>query len=208
MTPLRSAAIAIALLTSFTLAGCDNNDKPQEAQSAPASTSTSSTPQDTPKAAKPDSEKIKQLAKSSEGKPLTLVDASEVQLDGAAALVLTFSIPLNPDQNFAQTVHVVDKKNGKVDGAWELAPNLKELRLRHLEPNRELLVSVDRGLQALNNATFSIDYEKPLTTRDIQPTVGFASRGSLLPGKVVEGLPVIALNVEIIDFTFYRVQPD
>ncbi len=211
MTPLRSAAIAIALLTSFTLAGCDNNDKPQEAQSAPASTSASSTPpapQETPAPAKPDAEKIKQLAKSSEGKPLTLVDASEVQLDGAAALVLTFSVPLNPDQNFAQTVHVVDKKNGKVDGAWELAPNLKELRLRHLEPNRELLVSVDRGLQAINNATFGIDYEKTITTRDIQPTVGFASRGSLLPGKVVEGLPVIALNVDNIDVNFYRVKPE
>ncbi|MCS5948858.1 hypothetical protein LNP05_24680 [Klebsiella pneumoniae subsp. pneumoniae] len=25
-----------------------------------------------------------------------------------------------------------------MDGAWELAPNLKELRLRHLEPKREL----------------------------------------------------------------------
>jgi len=208
MTPLRSAAIAIALLTTFILAGCDNNDKPQDVPSAPASTSTSSTPQEPPTAAKPDAEKRKQLTKSSEGKPLTLVDASEVQLDGAAALVLTFSIPLDPEQDFARTVHVVDKKNGKVDGAWELAPNLKELRLRHLEPNRELLVSVDSGLQAINSATFGINYEKPLTTRDIQPTVGFASRGSLLPGKVVEGLPVIALNVENIDVNFYRVKPE
>jgi uncharacterized protein YfaS (alpha-2-macroglobulin family) len=122
--------------------------------------------------------------------------------------VLTFSVPLDPDQNFAQTVHVVDKKNGKVDGAWELSTNLKELRLRHLEPNRELLVSVDRGLVALNKATFGIDYEKAITTRDIEPTVGFASRGSLLPGKVVEGLPVMALNVNNVDVNFYRVKPE
>ena len=66
-----------------------------------------------------------------------------MQLDGAATLVLTFSVPLNPDQDFSKTVHVVDKKSGKVDGAWELAPNLKELRLRHLEPNRNLVVTVD-----------------------------------------------------------------
>ncbi len=57
-----------------------------------------------------------------------------MQLDGAATLVLTFSVPLQPDQDFAQRYSVVDKKSGKVDGAWELAPNLKELRLRHLEP--------------------------------------------------------------------------
>ncbi|MFH7126217.1 hypothetical protein ACHWUR_04670 [Klebsiella pneumoniae] len=30
-----------------------------------------------------------------------------------------------------------------------MAPNLKELRLRHLEPKRELIVSVDPTLTAL-----------------------------------------------------------
>ena len=85
------------------------------------------------------------MAAQSQGKALTLLDASEVQLDGAATLVLTFSVPLDPEQDFAKTVHVVDKKSGKVDGAWELAPNLKELRLRHLEPNRNLVITVDRG---------------------------------------------------------------
>lgn len=53
----------------------------------------------------------------SRGKALTLLDASEVQLDGAATLVLTFSVPLQPDQ-ISRSVHLVDKKSGKVDGAW------------------------------------------------------------------------------------------
>jgi uncharacterized protein YfaS (alpha-2-macroglobulin family) len=68
-------------------------------------------------------------------------------------------------------VHLVDKKSGKVDGAWELAPNLKELRLRHLEPKRELIV-VDPTLTALNKATFDSSVEKTITTRDIAPSVG------------------------------------
>lgn len=131
-----------------------------------------------------------------------------MQLDGASTLVLTFSIPLDPEQDFARIVHVVDKKSGKVDGAWELSPNLKELRLRHLEPNRDLLVTIERDLRALNKAIFEINYEKSLTTRDIQPSVGFASRGSLLPGKVVEGLPVMALNVNNVDVNFFRVKPE
>ncbi|MFV2429101.1 alpha-2-macroglobulin family protein, partial [Escherichia coli] len=46
------------------------------------------------------------------------------------------------------------------------------------------------------------------TTRDIQPSVGFASRGSLLPGKVVVGLPVMALNVNNVDVNFLRVKPE
>jgi uncharacterized protein YfaS (alpha-2-macroglobulin family) len=95
-----------------------------------------------------------------QGKALTLLDASEVQLDGAATLVLTFSVPLQPDQDFSRSVHLVDKKSGKVDGAWELAPNLKELRLRHLEPKRELIVSVDPTLTALNKATLDKPFEK------------------------------------------------
>ena len=102
---------------------------------------------------------------------------------------------------------MVDKKrqSGRRTGT---GPNLKELRLRHLEPNRNLVVTVERDLLALNKATFGIDYEKAITTRDVEPTVGFASRGSLLPGKVVEGLPVMALNVNNVDVNFYRVKPE
>ncbi len=90
----------------------------------------------------------------------------------------------------------------------ELAPNLKELRLRHLEPKRELIVSVDPTLTALNKATLDKPFEKTLTTRDIAPSVGFASRGSLLPGNVVAGLPVMALNVDNVDVNFFRIKPE
>ncbi|MDU7868441.1 MAG: heme ABC transporter permease CcmC, partial [Pantoea sp.] len=36
----------------------------------------------------------------------------------------------------------------------------------------------------------------------------FASRGSLLPGKVVAGLPVMALNVDNVDVNFFRIKPE
>ncbi|HGL6359692.1 TPA: alpha-2-macroglobulin [Citrobacter amalonaticus] len=194
----------VACMFMLALAGCDNNDKAPIAakNDAPAAQPAAE------KKAEKDTAQLQKLARESEGKALTLLDVSEVQLDGASTLVLTFSIPLDPEQDFARLVHVVDKKSGKVDGAWELSPNLKELRLRHLEPNRDLLVTIERDLRALNNATFEINYEKSLTTRDIQPSVGFASRGSLLPGKVVEGLPVMALNVNNVDVNFFRVKPE
>ena len=194
----------VACMLMLALAGCDNNDKAPIAakNDAPAAQPAAE------KKAEKDTAQLQKLARRSEGKALTLLDVSEVQLDGASTLVLTFSIPLDPEQDFARLVHVVDKKSGKVDGAWELSPNLKELRLRHLEPNRDLLVTIERDLRALNNATFEINYEKSLTTRDIQPSVGFASRGSLLPGKVVEGLPVMALNVNNVDVNFFRVKPE
>lgn len=190
-----------ACMLMLALAGCDNNDN------APTAVKNDETPA-VQSAPTKDSAQLQKLAQQSEGKELTLLDASEVQLDGAATLVLTFSIPLDPEQDFARTVHVVDKKSGKVDGAWELSPNLKELRLRHLEPNRDLVVSVERDLTALNKAAFGRAYEKTITTRDVQPSVGFASRGSLLPGKVVEGLLTMALNVNDVDVNFFRVKPE
>ncbi|VFS63984.1 MG2 domain [Kluyvera cryocrescens] len=206
MKPFRLATLALALAMTFTLAGCDNNNDDKPTVSATPSNTDGAKNHNA--AAKADAATLEKLAQQSQGKSLSLLDASEVQLDGAATLVLTFSIALNPDQDFSKTVHVVDKKSGKVDGAWELSPNLKELRLRHLEPKRDLIVTVDPQLVALNKATFGTSVEKTLTTRDIAPSVGFASRGSLLPGKVIEGLPVMVLNVPHVDVNFFRVKPE
>lgn len=139
-------------------------------------------------------------------KVLTIIDFSELQLDGAAALVLTFNIPLDDKQDFAARVKLVDDKNGKVDGGWELAQNGKSLRFRHPEPSRKLTVSVDAGLRAANGAPLSTPFSQSLTTRDIQPMVGFASRGSLLPLRLTQGLPVLALNVSRVDVDFFRVK--
>ena len=205
MKKLRVAACMLMLA----LAGCDNNDNaPTAVKKDAPSEVTKAASSENASSAKLSAPERQKLAQQSAGKVLTLLDLSEVQLDGAATLVLTFSIPLDPDQDFSRVIHVVDKKSGKVDGAWELSDNLKELRLRHLEPKRDLIVTIGKEVKALNNATFSKDYEKTITTRDIQPSVGFASRGSLLPGKVVEGLPVMALNVNNVDVNFFRVKPE
>ncbi|MDH0621074.1 alpha-2-macroglobulin family protein [Pseudomonas fulva] len=148
------------------------------------------------------------LAKRYEGRELTVLDVSEVQLDGAATLSVSFSAPLDADQDFANKVHLVDTVKGKLDGAWELSDSQMELRLRHLEPQRKLVLTVDKGLLAVNGKALQEESITRLETRDLQPTVGFASRGSLLPTRLAEGLPVIALNVDKVDVEFFRVKPD
>lgn len=149
-----------------------------------------------------------ELAKRYAGRELTVADASEVQLDGASTLSVSFSVPLDPEQDFAARLHLVDKKTGKVDGAWELSDNLMELRLRHLEPRRSLVLSIDRGLRAINGSELAAEYNTSLDTRDLQPSVGFASRGSLLPTRLAEGLPVIALNVDKVNVEFFRIKQE
>lgn len=149
-----------------------------------------------------------ELAKRYAGRELTVADASEVQLDGASTLSVSFSVPLDPEQDFAARLHLVDKKTGKVDGAWELSDNLMELRLRHLEPRRSLVLSIDPGLRAINGSELAAEYNTSLDTRDLQPSVGFASRGSLLPTRLAEGLPVIALNVDKVNVEFFRIKQE
>lgn len=151
---------------------------------------------------------VKVLAERYAGQALSVVDVSEVQLDGTSALSVSFSVPLEPEQNFADKLHVVDAKSGKVDGAWELSDNLMELRLRHLEPQRKLILTVDPGLRGVNDTQLAGEYVSRLETRDLQPTVGFASRGTLLPTRLAEGLPLIALNVDKVDVEFFRVKPE
>ncbi|RON10497.1 hypothetical protein BK659_03015 [Pseudomonas brassicacearum] len=142
------------------------------------------------------------------GRELSVVDVSEIQLDGASTLSVSFSVPLDPEQKFADKLHLVDSKTGKVDGAWELSDNLMELRLRHLEPQRKLVLTIDAGLLGVNDTKLATEYSSRLETRDLQPTVGFASRGTLLPTRLAEGLPVIALNVARIDVEFFRIKPE
>ncbi|MGV3345018.1 alpha-2-macroglobulin [Enterobacteriaceae bacterium LUAb1] len=137
---------------------------------------------------------------------LKIIDLSELQQDGAAALVLTFNMPLDEKQEFSRLVQLSDEKRGKVDGGWELSSNAKTLRFRHPEPARKLTVSVATGIRAATGELLSSPFTKTLTTRDIQPMVGFASRGSLLPVRVAQGLPVLALNIPHVDVDFFRVK--
>ena len=183
------------------LSACDSSTPGQPpASSAPAAT-VSATKAHT-------GQDLAALKQRYAGRELSVVDVSEIQLDGASTLSVSFSVPLDPQQKFADKLHLVDSKSGKVDGAWELSDNLMELRLRHLEPQRKLVLTVDAGLLAVNDAKLAGEYVSRLETRDLQATVGFASRGSLLPTRLAEGLPVIALNVDKVDVEFFRIKSE
>ena len=190
------------------LAGCDNTDdttkKEGNVSTSAAETSTKTAPVAEQKQAAPKLSN-EELVKKYAGKDLEILDASELQLDGASAMVVTFSVPLQPNQNFGQYLNLVDVKSGKLDGDWELSDNQMELRFRHLPPSKELNLSVNPGVKAVNERTITNSFEKKFQTAQIIPTVGFASKGSLLPSKVAQGLPVIALNVDKIDVNFFRI---
>ncbi|PHM38283.1 alpha-2-macroglobulin family protein [Xenorhabdus innexi] len=211
----RTISVMVVTLFAFfalgILSGCDqsqdneNSIKP-ETSTIPATSETADTAGRGSHSSAPQPSSSQLLEERYTGKDVTILDASEVQLDGASAMVVTFSVPLKADQNFAQAVHLVDVKSGKLDGAWELSDNQMELRLRHLPPDRELRLTVDEGLQGINGRSLANAYEKKLQTASVKPAVGFASKGVLLPSKLAEGLPVLALNVNRIDVNFFRIK--
>lgn len=182
--------IAAALVSVIALTGCDNTDdtsKKETSVSAEKNSSTESQTKTAPTAVeKKSATKLskEEMIKRYAGKEVTILDASELQLDGASAMVVTFSVPLDPNQDFSQFLNLVDVKSGKLDGAWELSDNQMELRFRHLPPSQELNLTVNTGIKAVNERTISSPFSKKIQTAQIIPTVGFASKGSLLPSKV------------------------
>lgn len=189
----------LSTLMVLILAACDSGEQ-QSAQVAPP---VANSVQTVSSAAVKDPTVLAQQYKD---QILQVLDLSELEENGASVLSLTFSVPLQEGQNFAQKVHAVDSKNGKLDGAWELSEDLLELRLRHIPPQRDLIISVDKGLLAFNQTALGEDFSARLKTRNLQPSVGFASRGSLLPAEFSQGLPVFALNVEHVDVDFFRIK--
>nr|WP_183166124.1 alpha-2-macroglobulin [Azomonas macrocytogenes] len=187
-------ALTMALLT-----GCEQPQTDPASSAAPATVAAPVEP------ARPPLDRAA-LAKRYAGRELNVVDVSEIQVDGASTLSVSVSVPLDPEQDFAARLHLVDARDGKVDGAWELSDNLLELRLRYLQPKRKLVLTVDPGLRALTGSTLPREHIAQLETRDLQPSVGFASRGSLLPTRLAEGLPVLALNVGKVDVDFFRIK--
>lgn len=83
-----------------------------------------------------------------------------------------------------------------------------ELRFRHLPPSTELNLTIDAQIKGINERKLVEPFSQKFTTEEIFPSVGFTSKGSLLPLEATEGLPISALNVEQVDVNFFRVKDD
>lgn len=146
------------------------------------------------------------VAKQYAGKEVKVIDVSEVEVDGASTLSVTFSVPLKADQNFNQKLQLIDSETGKVDGAWVLSKGQQELTFNNLEPNRKLTLTINPGIRGVNSKSLPLEHVAKLTTKDLRPMLNFASRGSLLPVRLAEGLPVTVLNVKQATVEFFKIR--
>lgn len=194
----------VSLCMSALLVGCA--DQPGSAVVPAPAPVVAELPQ--PKLPGRDAESLKALKTQHAGQALSVVDVSEREIDGASALVITFSLPLDPEQSLDAVLSVSDAKTGRFEGGWVLADNLKEVHRRPLEPQRTLSINIEAGIRSIAGVPLGKLQTHSVETRDQPASVGFASRGSLLPSRLADGLPVVALNVNKIDVEFFRIKPE
>lgn len=197
------------------LSGCDDSNQNQNVGSEPIdnnsqmqSASSSIAPTEQQSTNKPNFSPTSELIQKYNGKQLKVIDASEAIIDGSSTLVVTFSVPINPQLNFSNLLRLVDTEKGTVDGAWELSNDGLQLRLRYLEPNRRLLLTIDKLLSGINDSHLQSVYQTYLTTSSREPIIKFTSSGILLPSKSMSGIPVTTLNVNKVDINFFKVKPE
>ncbi len=140
--------------------------------------------------------------------PLTVADISEQNYNNSMALAVTLSVPLNPAEDFQSFFKVSDKKGQAVTGAWIVSASGLVVYFPEIEPSSTYTVEVLKGLTAATGIHLNASVSKKVDTRELKPQVSFLSKGSVLPAKLAQGLPIVTTNINAIDVDFHRVKAD
>lgn len=176
-------AFFIGLIAAASLAGCKRNESGQLPEAS--------------------GEPIKAQAAKVEG--FALVGVYPDQHDGDLAIALEFSRPLVSSQDF-DTLLVVKEANGAVvKGSWVLDDKGMILRFPSVEAAKDYEVTLKAGMSAADGTRLGKDDTRKVHTGELDPAVGFASQGSVLPARESRGLPVVSINVPEVDVEFLRV---
>lgn len=127
--------------------------------------------------------------------------------DEALALALEFSRPLVGSQDFDALIGVVDKDGAPVKGGWVLdRKDARLLRFPHVDASKDYTVILRPGLTAASGERLGKEIRRTIYTGPLDPVVGFASQGSVLPARDSRGLPVVSINVPEVDVEFLRIR--
>ena len=176
-------AYFIGLIAAAALAGCKRNESGQLPEAS--------------------GEPIKAQAAKVEG--FALVGAYPDQHDGDLAIALEFSRPLVSSQDFDALLVVKDANGAVVKGSWVLDDKGLVLRFPSVEAAKDYEVTLKAGLSAADGTRLGKDDTRKVHTGELDPAVGFASQGSVLPARESRGLPVVSINVPEVDVEFLRV---
>lgn len=143
-------------------------------------------------------------AQRAEVKGFALLRAYPDQQRESLAIALEFSQPLVGTQDFDKLVTFTEPVGDK--SSWSLDEDGKTLRFPFVDANRHYTLRISGDLAAADGSKLGRDLEQKVYTGELDPAVGFASQGSVLPAKESRGLPVVSVNVDEIDVEFLRVR--
>ena len=144
-------------------------------------------------------------AKRDEVKGFAVVRAYPDQGRDTLAIAVEFSRPLVGTQDFDKLLSF-DPAAGNDDSSWTLSDDGKTLRFPYVEANKTYTLKVAGALTAADGSKLGRDAELKVFTGELDPAVGFASQGSVLPARDSRGLPVVSVNVAEVDVEFLRVR--
>ena len=135
-----------------------------------------------------------------------IASAASESYDGRPAAIVAFTEPLAGAQKFDELAAIAGPNGEKVDGSWVLDDDNKRLRFPYLEANKKYTVTIKSALAAASGKTVGSDVQKIVDTGPLEPLLGFASQGSVLPAHETRGLPIVTVNVTDVDVEFLRVR--
>ncbi|MGE8227432.1 MAG: alpha-2-macroglobulin family protein, partial [Stenotrophomonas sp.] len=121
------------------------------------------------------------------------------------ALAVEFSRPLVGTQDFDKLLRF-EEKVGNEDSSWSLSDDGKTLRYPYVEAAKEYTLIISADLLAADGNRLGTEVKQKVFTGELDPAVGFASQGSVLPARESRGLPVVSVNVPEVDVEFLRVR--
>ncbi len=137
-----------------------------------------------------------------------VLDFAQRDYKGVSSLAIVLSVPLDTSIDI-QSFFILERKEGKkVDGAWILSENAKELFFKNIEAEETYLLTIYDNLPAINQKTLAEVYKKSITTKAIEASASFAHHGGILPLSQSKGLPIYSVNTAHVDVEFHRVQAD
>ncbi len=169
------------------------------------------TPQDqpTPKAASSneDTFNLEDVKQRYQNVSFSITDISERSFNNGNALAISFSIPLNPSENFAEYISV-SSASKTVNGSWVLSESGKVAYFENIEPNQTYQIKVDWHLSSALGNQLNATANTTIKTRNVIPSVSFTSSGHLLPLSLSTGLPVTTQNISEVDVNFHLVDSE
>jgi hypothetical protein len=192
--------LSFVLILSM-LAACGKATEPETRSTDPAGRGASMQPADT----RPLIDR-EQARRDYAQTPFKVLRIGEQEWNGAPALAVTFSVPLDPETVLERHLSVTDRRQQSVEGGWMLDASATMAIFPFVEPQNRYQVHVAKGLAAVTGRLLAEAQAQWVETAERPHMVRFAGRGAQMSPRLTDGLEIEAVNVAAVDLDLWQVR--